>query len=312
MVEKVISIGLAAEENMVIFKQHMEPEKLTGKEKRLCIVTGTHGDELEGQYVCYELIKRMEKQKECLKGIVDIYPALNPLGIDSVSREIPIFELDMNRIFPGSENGTVAEHVAAEVIKELKGADLCVDIHASNIFLREIPQVRMSTERVEKLLPYARLLNTDFVWVHETAELWEATLAHSLNSMGVPALVIEMGVGMRVTEEYCHQIADGILRVMAELGIWTGENPQVRAPMISTDGEVEFVNAEVSGLFIPCVQHWKSIEKGQHLGDIIDPLRGTVLQKVMSPSQGMVFTLREYPVVCEGSLLARILGGAKG
>ena len=31
-----------------------------------------------------------------LKGIVEIYPALNPLGVDSISRGIPMFDLDMN------------------------------------------------------------------------------------------------------------------------------------------------------------------------------------------------------------------------
>ena len=34
-----------------------------------------------------------------MKGIVEIYPALNPLGVDSISRGIPMFDLDMNRDF---------------------------------------------------------------------------------------------------------------------------------------------------------------------------------------------------------------------
>ena len=85
------------------------PEKLTGNEKRICIVTGTHGDELEGQYVCYELNRIIKNNMNKLKGIVDIYPALNPLGIDSIQRGIPMFDLDMNRIFPGNENGAMAD-----------------------------------------------------------------------------------------------------------------------------------------------------------------------------------------------------------
>ena len=32
-----------------------------------------------------------------LKGIVDIYPDVNPLGLDTGSRGIPMFDLDMNR-----------------------------------------------------------------------------------------------------------------------------------------------------------------------------------------------------------------------
>ena len=39
----------------------------------------------------------------------------------------------------------------------------------------------------------------------------------------------------------------------------------------------------------------------------LNPLTGKVEQEVTSPMDGMVFTLREYPVVLEGSLIARVL-----
>lgn len=94
---------------------------------------------MEGQYVCYELIRRLGENGHLLNGIVDIYPSMNPLGMDSIKREMPIFDLDMNMIFPGSETGAVAEHIAAAIMNDIKGADICIDIHASNIFCSEIP-----------------------------------------------------------------------------------------------------------------------------------------------------------------------------
>ena len=41
----------------------------------------------------------------------------------------------------------------------------------------------------------------------------------------------------------------------------------------------------------------------------MDTLSGTVVQNILAPCDGIVFTLREYPVVYDGSLIARILGG---
>ena len=177
MIETVASVGLAIDERLTIFKNRIQPEKMTGNEKRICIVTGIHGDELEGQYVCYELNRILREQKERVKGIVDIYPAMNPLGVDSITRGVPGFDIDMNRIFPGSEEGAVTEHIATQIMEDISGADFCVDIHASNIFLREILQVRMSEGTAEQLLPYAKLLNTDFIWVHGAATVLESTLA---------------------------------------------------------------------------------------------------------------------------------------
>lgn len=137
MIETVASVGLAIDERLTIFKNRIQPEKMTGNEKRICIVTGIHGDELEGQYVCYELNRILREQKERVKGIVDIYPAMNPLGVDSITRGVPGFDIDMNRIFPGSEEGAVTEHIATQIMEDISGADFCVDIHASNIFLRD-------------------------------------------------------------------------------------------------------------------------------------------------------------------------------
>ena len=123
MVETVVSIGLPVDEKMEIKKNRINPETLTGKEKRICFVTGTHGDELEGQYVCYQMNKIINENKQYLKGIVDIYPALNPLGIDSISRGIPMFDLDMNRIFPGDKEGAMPEYVASKIIEDIKSEE---------------------------------------------------------------------------------------------------------------------------------------------------------------------------------------------
>lgn len=309
MVKTVVSVGLPVDERLRIRKSVIQPKELTGSEKRICVVTGTHGDELEGQYVCYELSRRLQENPECLKGIVDIYPALNPLGIDSITRGIPTFDLDMNRIFPGNEDGPVQEQIAAKIVSDISGADMCVDIHASNIFLREIPQVRVSEITAEKLLPYARQLNIDYVWIHAAATVLESTLAHTMNMAGVPTLVVEMGVGMRITLDYGNQLVDGIFALMKYMGIWDGPAIRPKEPIISTDGHVGFVNANHSGIFIPRVEHWNHIRKGEVIGEILNPLKGKVEETLYAPFDGMVFTLREYPIVNSGSLIARVLGG---
>lgn len=311
MVETVVSIGLAVDEKMIIRKNRIQPAELSGEEKRICIVTGLHGDELEGQYVCYELIKRITENMKFLKGIVDIYPTLNPLGIDSVHRGMPTFDLDMNRVFPGSENGAMAEHVAAKIIEDIEGAHMCIDLHSSNIFLREIPQVRVSEDIAEKLLPYAKLLNTDFIWVHPTTTVLESTLTYNLNNRNIPTLLVEMGVGMRITKEYGNQLVTGIFNLMKDMNIWTGEVSGIREATISREKEVKVINSKTSGIFMSSVNHLEKIKKDDIIGEILNPLTGEVEEMVISPCDGMIFTLREYPVAYEGSLIARILGGVK-
>ena len=308
MIEIVASVGLPIDEKLMVQKNRLIPENgLKGGEKRISIVTGTHGDELEGQYVCYELQRRIKENIGCLTGIVDVYPAINPLGIDSITRGIPGFDLDMNRIFPGSENGSMPEYIASNIIDDLSKSAAVIDIHASNIFLEEIPQVRINELSRDTLVPLAKLLNTDYIWVHSSATVLESTLAYSLNTTGTPTLVVEMGVGMRITKKFGDQLTDGIFALMKELGIWNGEVIDPKEPIISEDGEVSFINAGKSGVFAPCVEHWKNVKQDDHIGDILNPLTGEINERISAPTDGIVFTLREYPIVSEGSLIARIL-----
>ena len=308
MIETVASVGLPIDEKLMIQKNRLIPQGgKKKKKKRISIVTGTHGDELEGQYVCYELQRRIRENPQYLTGIVDVYPALNPLGIDSITRGIPGFDLDMNRIFPGSEDGSMPEYIASKIIEDLSGSAAVVDIHASNIFLEEIPQVRINELSRDVLVPLAKLLNIDYIWVHSSATVLESTLAYSLNVIGTPTLVVEMGVGMRITKKFGDQLTDGIFVLMKELGIWSGEVITPKEPIISEDGEVSFLNAGKSGVFVPSVEHWKNVKMDDPIGDILNPLTGEINERIFAPTDGIVFTLREYPIVSEGSLIARIL-----
>lgn len=305
MIKTTAQARLAVNEKLKIRKNTIKNG--TGK-KRVCIVTGTHGDELEGQYICYALGNFLNQNISKLNGTVDIYPALNPLGIDSIMRGIPNYDLDMNRTFPGTESGTMPEMIAHEIVEDLTGADVCIDIHASNIFLREIPQIRMSVPTSGTLLPYAEMLNVDFVWVHESATVLESTLAHSLNSSGTKTLVIEMGVGMRITKEYCSQLMNGIINLLINLDMLKDTiAPEIRNPIVSLDGSVGFVNSPTAGIFVPDIDFGSVVEKDTIIGNIVNPLTGEVAEKVISPCSGLLFTLREYPVVYGGSLIARIL-----
>ena len=307
MIETVAKAGLPVDELQEIRKMRIEPEEGSNG-KRISVVTGIHGDELEGQYVCYRLSSYLKENKDALKGTVDIYPALNPFGIDSITRGIPAFDLDMNRIFPGNTEGDMNEYLAAEIIRDIEGSDLVLDIHASNIFLTEVPQIRINELHKETLLPYAKEANVDFIWVHGASTVLESTFAHSLNSRNTPTLVVEMGVGMRITKEYGDQLFEGILHLMKQLDIWEGEDYQVRKPVISSGYEdVCFLNASSSGIFLKNRNHGTFLKKEELIGRIINPLTGEIIDEIKAPTDGWLFTIREYPVVNEGSLMGRIL-----
>ena len=305
MIKTIVSTTLPINERFAIRKNIISNGK---GNKRVCIVTGTHGDELEGQMVCYLVAKQLNEHLDLLDGTVEIYPALNPLGIDTIQRGIPNFDLDMNRIFPGNPNGTMAEQAAHLIVEDLKGADLVFDIHSSNLYLRETPQVRINVLNEEELVPLAQRLNIDFVWVHDAATVLESTLAHSLNSTGTKCLVAELGVGQRINHKMCNRLTLGIFNLMKDMGMWKGEVDQslISNPIVCKGDSVEFLNAATSGIFITELKCGVVVAEGEEIGQIVEPMTGEVLSSVVSPVEGYMFTIRAYPIVYEGSLMARV------
>ena len=121
-----------------------------------------------------------------------------------------------------------------------------------------------------------------------------------------------MGVGMRITKEYCYQLFDGVLNLMKNLGMWKGDVNRIHKPLLSVNRNVGFVNSDAAGIFVPCVNFGDTVRKGEHIGDVVDPLSSQIVENVNAVSDGIIFTLREYPVVYGGSLLARILETSEG
>jgi predicted deacylase len=306
---EIFSSQLPVGETLSIKRSRFEPAYKRDDLKRISIVSGIHGDELEGQYAIYLLSSWLQKNQEAIHGIIDIYPAVNSLGIDSITRGFPLYEVDLNRTFPGGKHEFLPGQLVHALSQDIKGSNIAIDIHSSNIFLREIPQIRINKEFSKETLPLAKKLNCDFIWIHDAVTVLEATFSHTLNAMGTKTLVVEMGVGMRLTKVYGQQLLEGMLNLMHSEGIIkSDEKFEVREPFSSEIGRVHYLNASTSGLFVPALDHCAVINKNDEIGTIVEPLTGAVLDTLYAPSGGILFTLREYPVVYEGSLIARIFG----
>lgn len=306
MIETVMTAQMPVGLPIKIKKNRLEPDTIQENMPRLSIVAGVHGDELQGQYICYELIRRIKEERENLKGIVDVYPCVAPMALEIRKRNAP-GALDMNAMFPGSHHGHTIEYMAAEVIENLKGSDFCIDIHSSDIFIRELPQIRVPENAGKKVTELAQKSGIPVLWMNSnSSSVWEGSLAYSLRRKGIPNLVIESGIALKIDYEYCKKVIDGIFRMMKELEVFEGEVSPTKKTVTVKKNDVEVIHCNTSGIFIPKIQIGSFVRENQVLGCIVRPILGAELEEVKSSCDGMIFSLREYPAVCEGELLARI------
>ena len=100
-------------------------------EPRITFTAGIHGNEVSGIYVAQRLIGHFIKNPP-VKGTVKIIPTVNAAAMRCMQRRSPFDAVDLNRVFPGNESGSISHKLAASIYKETADADILVDLHVGS------------------------------------------------------------------------------------------------------------------------------------------------------------------------------------
>lgn len=307
-ISTVASITMPVEEQWAIRRCRYAPEE--GGEGRVCIATGMHGDEMMGQLIVYGIASRILKNPEHLHGTVDIYPMLNPQGLDISERMVPAStRLDMNRVFPGSPDGTALEYMCHLVMQDMLGADLVLDIHTSTQNKSELYEVRIGARDAQRLIDKAQALCPQVIWIYPDSSAFNVSLASSLCEAGTDAMILEADERRRRPLEIAAPVVEGIFCKLAQMGLWTGPArplPQEAIPVVRSRENICRVTCQYPGVYVPEDLIGTRVEEGQVLGTVIDALHGEVRERVKAPCSGLMFSQRSYSAVYPGTLIARL------
>lgn len=280
------------------------------------IVSGMHGDELDGLYISYLLHQYFLSRKDDIQklgGKIRLIPVMNPAGVDVSHRFWPFTKIDINRQFPGDATGESSQRISQAIFDQLKDSDIVIDIHSSNLFVFEVPQVRILEKFKEQSLPLTEFLGMDLVWIHAAPTVIETTLSYNLNQRSIPTLVIECGISHRLTLAYCEQIFAGILNLLRHLKILNdGSAPVRKTARIANESNVVYLNAEHAGIFVSKLNVGAALKQNSVIGEIVDPVLGKRVEEIRAPADGTLFTLRAHPICYVGSLLGRIVREERG
>lgn len=275
--------------------------------KRVSIVAGIRGDAPQGIEVAHRVGRFLATIEDQLKGVVDVVPCANPLAAERGSRNWPYFDLDLNRRFPGRPEGHPPDRVARALVDHITGSDQVIELRGASPAFREAPQAHVRA-RDEAAAALAQNANVSVVWKRRQGPAAPATFAHQFPG----CIVLEGGVGNRLGASVGEELCDGVLHMLAVLGV-LGEDllpfhwAALTRPLVVDDEAVHRVRVEGSGLFLPDKAVWEEVSAGDSLGRVVDPISGDQLCEVSSPVSGRVMALREKPVVYAGSMVARVV-----
>ncbi len=264
----------------------------------LFISAAVHGDEIIG----VEIIRRLLRHNTLknLRGTLLAIPIVNVYGFLNHTRYLPDGR-DLNRSFPGSPKGSLTGRVAHSFVKEiLAKASHGIDLHSGARHRSNFPQIRadLSDQTTHDM---ATAFGVPLI-------IDSATRDHSLRACageaGVPVILYEAGEALRFDEVRIRAGVTGITNVMRELGML----PQRRArrkhnPVISDD--TSWLRAPASGVLRTLVPLGETIEKGQTIALIADPL-GEEEVAVDATADGVVIGRTNLPLVYEGDALFHI------
>ena len=186
-----IPLGTSKEINFNIAKLHtatiIEVPVIIERAKKpgptVLFTAGIHGDEINGVDIVRQLIsKKINIPK---RGTIICMPILNVFGFLNSSRSFPDGR-DLNRVFPGSANGSLASRVAHRLMTEIiPDVDLIIDFHTGGASRFNAAQVRIVKD-VPELETLASVFGAPFA-------LYSSNIGKSFrnacNQLGKPILL---------------------------------------------------------------------------------------------------------------------------
>ena len=266
----------------------------------ILITAGIHGDEINGVEVVRQLI--VKEINKPARGTIICIPIINVFGFLNMTREFPDGR-DLNRVFPGSKNGSLASRFAYQFVQKiLPVADFCMDFHTGGASRFNAPQIRIHKgEELE--MHYARIFNAPFTIVSKTiTKSYRDTCA----KQGKPVLLFEGGKSNNSNKIIARYGVEGVMRILAHFEML---KPKFDVPDPTGETVViensTWMRAKYSGLLHIKIPFGKHVEKGEYIATITDPY-GKLRHKVKAPHKGYIINVNESPIVYQGDAIFHI------
>lgn len=278
--------------------------------KSACIVGSIRGNEIQQIYTCSMLVKRLKDLEENGKiaegNEILVVPSINSYSMNIKKRFWSTDNTDINRMFPGYDQGETTQRIAAgvfDVIKEYEHGMQFASFYMPGNFAPHVRMMKTGFEDVEMAmefgLPYIVLRNPrpyDTTTLNYNWQIWE-THGYSIYTTTTE----------QIDKESASQAVSAILNYLAKQRIidYTGHAGCISK--IVDDHDMISVRAKCSGIFECVVKVEDKVRKGDLMAEIIEPYEGNVIEQIFSPEEGMVFFAHNEPLAYANTAVFKLV-----
>ena len=213
---------------------------------------------------------------------------------------------DINRLFPGYDHGETTQRIAAALFERVKG--FRYGIHLSSFHLEGdfLPHVRVmhgpgSSENhgADFGLPYV---------LHHVPGLFDTTTLHyNWRLWDTEAYTLYTDEASQINEDSAEEAVQAILQFANARGIVRWPTLHNRQPIELSERKLVPIFTPAGGILCPKTQVGDVACKGQLLGEVVDPLRGSIKAELVALESGTVFYVAHTPLVNEGTLAFQLV-----
>ena len=192
--------------------------------KRVVLTSGVHGDEMSSVHAVQTIMNQLDPAQ--MSGTVLAVPDVSRPALEGMARRWPssgrgIDLIDMNREWPGNENGfsATSRHAGLVFNRLLRpNADFALDFHTGATAMdvtafilarMEIPEVRAMAE----LFPIGQIFDNP---------AYPTLLANAYINVGIPAITPEIGASRILDLSMIPLFVEGTMNVLKHHGIIAG------------------------------------------------------------------------------------------
>ncbi len=277
---------------------------------RLTVIAGVHGCEYASMAAVRQWSASLAGRD--LRGRVTVVPVLNLPAFRARSPfVVPEDGKNLNRCFPGDQNGTLAERLAhATFTQVITGSDALIDAHCGDLPEALEPftlyEAGPSEDKAREL---AVAYGLGYVIRQEPGpgRAVGGTTSAAAAQAGIPAITAEAG-GCGLIEQTAVDLhLRGLDRVLAALGMdgsaAGAASSATRAVAPTVLSQFLWLRSQAAGWWQPAVSPGDSVAEGQLLGTVTTLDAAELLQSVHAPAAGVPMFITSSPAVEADGLL---------
>lgn len=279
-------------------------------DKSACIVGPTRGNEIQQLYICSQIIKeltRLEKTGNIINNNeILVVPTVNYFSTNIEKRFWAMDKTDINRSFPGEENGETTQRIADGIFKQVRGYNYGIQFASVHTPGEFIPHVRIFSTGTHNV-NLANLFGLPYILTKKPHPTDTGTLNYCWIMNGTNAFSIYTPDTSKIDVITAKQAVSSVLRFLTRMGIIRYNCHSGFIANAIYEDNLMPIKTDVSGLYRQLKSTGDEVKFGDLLAEVVDPMEGEVISQILAPSDGIIFFAHNKPLVIQNCVVYKMI-----